>query len=218
MTDIKRTLWGVGTPRTLRPLWALIELGLAFEHRKVVPRTLEMDNPELLALTKRQKVPFYTEDRVQIGESAAIVYYLADHYGKHALTMPSPGTPERALLMDRTMYLMTEIDARLYTTRLHGEHSYGLSATYGPAPAAVQAAKEYVNRGLCEAARWFTNGQEFALGEHFGTVDILLASCLDWASMMHIELPTPLADYHQKITLRPAYTEAAAQNKLPRSR
>ena len=79
MTDIKRTLWGVGTPRTLRPLWALIELGLAFEHRKVVPRTLEMDNPELLALTKRQKVPFYTEDRVQIGESAAIVDYLADH-------------------------------------------------------------------------------------------------------------------------------------------
>ena len=83
MTNIKRTLWGTGTPRTLRPLWALIELGLAFEHRKVVPRTLAMDDPELLALTKRQKVPFYTEGRVQIGESAAIVYYLADHYGKH---------------------------------------------------------------------------------------------------------------------------------------
>ena len=28
-----RTVWGMGTPRTVRPLWALIELGLNYEHR-----------------------------------------------------------------------------------------------------------------------------------------------------------------------------------------
>ena len=212
MTDINRILWGIGTPRTLRPLWALIELGLAFEHRKIAPRSPEMDNPEFRVLNERQKVPFYKDDRVQIGESAAIVNYLADRYGKDALPMPGPGTQERATLMDHTLYLMTEIDARLYTTRLHGEPPNGLSATYGSAPVAVEAAKQYVSRGLREAARWFADGQQFAQGEHFGTVDILLVSCLDWASTRHIVLPTLLADYRHTMTLRPGYIEASAQN------
>ena len=63
MTDINRTLWGIGTPRTLRPIWTLIELGLAFEHRKIAPRSPGMDNPEFRALNERQKVPFYKDDR-----------------------------------------------------------------------------------------------------------------------------------------------------------
>ena len=217
MNDITRTLWGIGTPRTLRPLWALIELGLAYEHRKIAPRTPGMDNPEFRTLTDRKKVPFYKDDRVEIGESAAIVNYLADRHGEDVLSMPRPGTLERATLMDRTMYLMTEIDARLYTTRLHGEPPGGLSATYGSAPGAVDAAKEYVGRGLCETARWFVDGQPYALGEYFGTADILLVSCLDWASTMHIVLPIPLGDYRDRIALRPAYIQAAVQNRPPRS-
>jgi len=217
MTDINRTLWGLGTPRTLRPLWTLIELGLGFEHIKIVPRSPGMDNPDFRALTQRQKVPFYKDDRVQIGESAAIVNYLADRYGKDVLSMPKPGTLERASLMDHTMYLMTEIDARLYTTRLHGEPPNGLSATYGSAPVAVEAAKEYVSRGLREAARWFAEGQPYAQGEYFGTVDILLVSCLDWASAKHMVLPTLLADYRQRVALRPGYVEASAQNMPART-
>lgn len=217
MTGINRTLWGLGTPRTLRPLWTLIELDLAFEHIKIAPRSPGMDNSEFRALTQRQKVPFYKDDRVQIGESAAIVNYLADRYGKTVLSMPKPGTLERATLMDHTMYLMTEIDARLYTTRLHGEAPNGLSATYGSAPIAIEAAKEYVSRGLREAARWFTEGQQYAQGEYFSTVDILLVSCLDWASARDIALPTLLADYRHNVALRPGYIEALAQNNSTRT-
>jgi hypothetical protein len=51
------------------------------------------------------------------------------------------------------MFIMTEIDARMYTVRLHGEPPAGLSAIYGSAPAAVEAAKQYADRGLQEAAR-----------------------------------------------------------------
>jgi glutathione S-transferase len=77
---------------------------------------------------------------------------------------------------------------------------------------AVNAAKEYVSRGLREAARWFADGRQFAQGEYFGTVDILLVSCLDWASTRQIALPTLLTDYRHRITLRPGYIEASAQN------
>jgi glutathione S-transferase len=214
MNGIKRTLWGLGTPRTLRPLWTLIELGLAFDHKKIAPRSPEMDDPEFSTLNKRHKVPFYEDDRVKIGESAAIVNYLADRHGEDVLRMPEPGTSERAVMMDHEMYIMTEIDARLYTTRLHGEPPMGLPEIYGSAPVAVEAAKEYVNRGLLEVTRWFKDGQEFVTGERFGTTDILLVSTLNWALMSKLELPPTLADYRRRIGLRPGYRRALQQNNL----
>ena len=73
MGDIKRTLWGFGTPRPFRPLWALAELELAYQHEKILPRGAEMDDPDFKVLNERHKIPFYQDDRVKIGESAAIV-------------------------------------------------------------------------------------------------------------------------------------------------
>ena len=138
---MKRTVWGLGTPRTLRPLWALAELGLEYEHRKILSRGPGMEDPRFRALCERHKVPFYEDDRVRIGESAAIVGYLADRHGGDVLPMAAPATEERAVLLDRTLFIMTEIDARIYTIRLHGEPPPGLAAVYGAAPTAVQAAK-----------------------------------------------------------------------------
>ena len=215
MNDIDRTMWGIGTPRTLRPLWTLIELGLAYTHKKIAPRSQEMDDPGLLSLTGRRKVPFYDDDRVKIGESAAIVNYLADRYGGDVLPMPAPGSEARATLMDRTMYIMTEIDARLYTTRLHGEPPLGLAAMYGASPVAVKAAKEYVSRGLSEAAHWLADGRQFVMGGDFGTADILLVSSLNWALMVKIKLPPSLEEYRNRIKTRPAYIEARTKNALP---
>lgn len=212
MDEIKRVMWGYGTPRQLRPIWALIELGLSYEHKKITSRSSGMDDPGFRVLTERRKIPFYEDDRVSIGESAAIVNYLADRYGGDVLPMPAPGSRERAILMDHTMFIMTEIDARLYTVRLHGDPPAGLSEIYGAAPIAVEAAKQYVKRSLLEVARWFKDEQKFVMGEHFGTADILLVSCLDWALMEKLELPSSLNAYRDRVTLRPGYQAAQMQN------
>jgi glutathione S-transferase len=87
---VKRTVWGIGTPRTLRPLWALAELGLEYDHRKIPPRGPGMEDPRFRALSERHKVPFYEDDRVKIGESAAIVGYLADRHGGDVLPTAQP--------------------------------------------------------------------------------------------------------------------------------
>ena len=207
-----RTVWGIGTPRTLRPQWALIELGLDYDYKKILPRGKGMDDPDLNALSKRHKVPFYEDDRVQIGESAAIVTYLADRHGGDVLAMPAPGTEERAILQDRTLFVMTEIDARLYTVRLHADPPIGLSETYGSSPVAVDAAKQYIDRQLHEAARWLADGRQCVMGEQFGIVDILLVSCLEWALLYGVELPTPLGDYRERVALRSGYKTAMARN------
>jgi glutathione S-transferase len=209
---ITRTVWGIGTPRTLRPQWALIELGLEYNHKKILPRGKGMDDPDLIALSKRHKVPFYEDDRVQIGESAAIVTYLADRHGGDVLPMPAPGTDKRAILQDRTMFVMTEIDARLYTVRLHDDPPTGLSETYGASPVAVDTAKRYADRQFLEAARWLADGRRCVMGEEFGTIDILLTSCLDWALMYNMELPTPLGDYRDRIASRSGYKTSMARN------
>ena len=205
-------VWGLGTPRTFRPLWALAELGLEYEHRKILARGPGMEDEHFRRLSKRHKIPFYEDDRVKIGESAAIVSYLADRHGGDILPMPAPGTAERAILQDRSLFIMTEIDARIYTIRLHHAPPQGLSDSYGAAPAAVEAAKKYVENSLNESARWLQDGRPHVLGEHFGTPDILLASCLAWAKLYDIGLPTSLAEYHQRVASRPAYEVAMTRN------
>ena len=52
------TLWGASTTRTMRPHWALHELGLEYETRMLAPRSGELQTPELRALNPREKVPF----------------------------------------------------------------------------------------------------------------------------------------------------------------
>jgi glutathione S-transferase len=209
---VARIVWGIGTPRTVRPQWALAELGLDYEHRKILPRGTGMDDPHLLALSERHKVPFYQDDCVQMGESAAIVGYLADRHGGDVLPMPAPGTEERAILADRMLFIMTEIDARIYTVRLHSGPPDGLSAKYGAAPTAVEAAKKYVDRGLREAERWFADRRQFVMGERFGMTDILLVSCLDWALSYKMDLPVPLGEYRDRVASRSGYQTATANN------
>ena len=207
-----RTLWGLGTPRTFRPLWALAELGLEYEHRKILARGPGMEDEHFRRLSKRHKIPFYEDDRVKIGESAAIVIYLADRYGGDILPMPAPGTAERAILQDRSLFIMTEIDARIYTIRLHHAPPQGLSELYGAAPAAVEAAKTYVENSLNEAARWLQDGRLYVLGEHFCTPDILLASCRVWAKLCGISVPKQLVEYLQRVASRPAFAVAMTCN------
>jgi glutathione S-transferase len=171
-----------------------------------------MEDEHFRRLSKRHKIPFYEDDRVKIGESAAIVIYLADRYGGDILPMPAPGTAERAILQDRSLFIMTEIDARIYTIRLHEDPPQGLSEIYGAAPAAVEAARKYVENSLNEAARWLENGRPHVLGEHFGTPDILLASCFAWATLYNIGLPRSLVEYYQRVGSRPAFDAAMTHN------
>src|SRR3954462_2581260 len=74
------TLWGVGSRRTVRPHWAMHELGLSYETRAIGPRTGETKTAEYTALNPRQKIPLLQDGDFCIGESAAIVAYLSRTY------------------------------------------------------------------------------------------------------------------------------------------
>jgi hypothetical protein len=59
---LKRTVWGTSDPRTLRALWALSELGLEYDHRKILPRGSGMEDSRFRALSERHKVSMASND------------------------------------------------------------------------------------------------------------------------------------------------------------
>ncbi len=207
-----RRLWGIGTPRTLRPHWMLLELGLDYETRAVLPRSDAMDDPELLRWTRRRKVPFLEDGEVRIGESGAIVCHLADRYRERAALAPEPGTPARAAFDELAFFVLTELDATaLYVLRRHE----GLPEVYGAAPEACAAARAYFTRMAAEPERRLADGRPWLLGDAFSAVDVLLASCLLWARFLGIPLAEGLDAHRARAAERPAFGAAMGRNFPP---
>ena len=76
-------LWGVGTSRTMRAHWMLLELGVDYRFHAIGPRTGETHSGEFLRLNPRHKIPVLQHGSLVLTESAAIIEYLS-------ATFPSP--------------------------------------------------------------------------------------------------------------------------------
>ena len=221
MTPAKngRRLWGIGTPRTLRPHWMLAELGLEYETVEIITRTEGMASPEFRALSERGKIPLYEDGDLMIGESAAIVLFLADHYrgkriGKDLSDLaPATGTLDDARHRELCFFIMTEMDSALYVIRRHG----GLAEIYGESPVAIQSAKDYFLRSSLEIEHRLSDGRPYLLGEHFSAADLLLKTCLDWSGFVQIALPESLTNYSNRLGQRTAFTTAMGINFTPAS-
>ena len=212
-----RRLWGIGTPRTFRPHWMLAELGLTYETREIITRTETMNSADFRALSGRSKIPLYEEGDLMIGESAAIVLFLADRYRGHRSgderteLAPEPGTDDRARHDELCFFIMTEMDALLYLIRRHA----GLPGIYGESEVAVDSAKTYFLRSATEIERRLADGRRHLMGADFTVADLLLKTCLDWAGFVQIPLPDSLAAYASAIAERPAYALAMQKNFTP---
>src|SRR5215207_9938751 len=102
-------LWGVGTPRTLRAHWTLLELGLQYTSRPILPRSGETKTPEYTALNPRQKIPLLQDGNFIIGESAAIAAYLTQRYS-HQLRALHPDEPDKyASWLEWCFFIVAEL-------------------------------------------------------------------------------------------------------------
>jgi glutathione S-transferase len=207
-----RRVWGIGSPRTLRAHWMLHELGLDYETRAILPRSDEMDDPELVRLSQRRKIPFFEDGELRIGESGAIVLYLADRYRDRAVLAPAPGSAERARFEEIVFFVLMELDATaLYVLRRHE----GLPDVYGEARAACAAARDYFARMVGEIERRLADDRPHLLGDAFSAADVLLVSCLAWAQFVAIPLAPVLTAYQTRVSGRPAFARAMAVNFPP---
>ena len=207
-------LWGVGTSRTLRAHWALAELGLAYEMRPILPRSGETLTPEYTALNPRQKIPLLQDGAFTLGESAAIVTYLAETYSTGAQGLCPGDQAERFRWLEWSFFTVTELDSTsLYVMRRHGVVQ-GLAHIYGEAPEVVAQAAEYFLKQLRHVSVAPEAGRAHLPGDRFTTVDILLTTCLSWAQAYRIALDPPLIAYMERNQDRPAFREANARNSV----
>jgi glutathione S-transferase len=206
-----RRLWGIGTPRTLRPHWMLAELDLDYQSKPILTRSAGMQEPEFRALSEREKIPLLEDGDLILGESAAIALYLADRYRDGPLLTPEIGSRRRALHDEICFFAMTEMDALLYVLRRHE----GLPGVYGSSDTACAAAREYFLRSIGEIERRLFDGRSYLLGDDFQVADLLVKTCFDWATFSEIELPRSLRPYSERLGARPAFNKAMGINFTP---
>lgn len=205
------TVWGVGTPRTLRVHWALQELGCRYLTQPVLPRSEEAGSAAYRAVNPSCKVPALIDGDYVLTESGAIVNYLLRRFGREAGLEP-PVEPKRLGRYEEWASLaLMELDAAsLYVMRRHVD----LSAVYGVAPVAVEAALQYAQRAI-EALAQRLGADDYAMGASFSGADILVATSLEALRARGAVLPAAVDQYRVRVTARRTYQLALGANAIP---
>jgi glutathione S-transferase len=85
------TIYGTTDSRTMRVLWAANELGLDYTHVPYDWNDPVLKSPQFLAINPAGAIPAIDDNGFRLGESLAIILYLAKKYGAPPLY---PGTIE----------------------------------------------------------------------------------------------------------------------------
>ena len=203
-------LWGAGTSRTIRPIWAAEELGLNYTLKPIGPRTGETQTESYTQLNPKQKIPFLKDGSLQLSESVAISRYLVNRYGTTATMAPPASIEEQAKEDEWLSFIYGELDeTSLYILRRHE----ALAAIYGEAPTAITAAKQYFQKQVAVADMHLRETQ-YLVNNKFGVADVFLTTCLVWAEWSGIGLSESLKSYLQRMLARECYQAAKAQNTL----
>jgi|TARA_B100001741_G_C16446309_1_gene548186 glutathione S-transferase len=207
-----RILWGVGTSRTIRAHWALIELNLSYKTEIIRTRTTDTETAAFKSVNPRQKIPVLQDGTLTMGESAAIVTYLAESYSTEQVNLIPDNPKARAKYFEWMSFICMELDATsLYVLRRH----WSLPEIYGDSPVANKASEEYFNRMITAADKLKNPKQKYLLETGFSGVDILMTTTLKWAIDYNQKIPNDFMEYLDHMVNRPGYIAALEANKMP---
>ena len=207
-----RILWGVGTSRTIRAHWALIELNLSYKTEIIRTRTTDTETAAFKSVNPRQKIPVLQDGTLTMGESAAIVTYLAESYSTEQVRLIPDNPKARAKYFEWMSFICMELDATsLYVLRRH----WSLPEIYGDSPIANKASEEYFNRMITAADKLKNPKQKYLLETGFSGVDILMTTTLKWALDYNQKIPNDFMEYLDHMVNRPCYIAALEANKMP---
>lgn len=207
MSDKPIRLWGMRTPRPMRPLWMLEEFGLDYEYKPIGSRTGETKTEEYLALNPKHKIPTFEHGDFVLTESGAICSYIAERFDAPE-TFYVPDTPEgRARMNEWNYFILMEVDALgIYVIRRHLD----LGDLYGYADNVVQSARQYITDGLTNALKTWPEGQDYILAGGFSIPDIHLASIVGYMLARDVDVPDRVLAHYERCQARPAWQRAQA--------
>lgn len=198
-------LYGYRNGRTLRALWTLEELGVRYEYVEVDVMRGEGRKPWFLDINPGGKVPVLDDGGIIITESAAICMHLAEKHPQGEL-LPPPGTPQRTACYKWISFVLTELDAPLWTI---AKHRFGLPRERR-FPAVIETASWEFTAALKILSSELGN-RPYLASERFTVADILAAHTLLWAKGARIPLGSDSLElYLQALLARDAAVRARA--------
>lgn len=179
-------LYGAARSRASIVQWYLEELGIPYEYVLLDMQAGEHRQTEYLEINPMGKVPAIVDGDFRLWESGAILFYLAQKYGKISSSL--------------------EEQAKINQWILFG------NATLGPG-IFVEASREREMPKLMTPLNQILEKQPFLLGDEFTVVDVAVGSILAYIPIM---LKLDLSDYPavvnyiKRLSERPAFQKAMA--------
>jgi glutathione S-transferase len=182
--------------RPIRVVWMLEELGQPYELTRM--STEEGRSEEHRARHPLGRVPVLEDDEGFIFESAAVCLHLADSDPQVGL-IPAPGTHERALVYQWTVFAPVELEPPLIESARQAERD----------PERAASARERFDRAAAAVASGLDQ-QEYLVGGRFSIADVLVGTTLGFTARLGFaaELPANLQSYITRLKERPAYERA----------
>jgi glutathione S-transferase len=185
-----------GNTRDLRVLWALEEMGLAYEIVGIDHPNKELDSPSYRALNPFGQIPTIDDDGVVVTESGAILLYLARKSGK---LLPHDLAGE-AQVLRWTIAALNTIEVPVLT--LWFVNLYG-----GKGSKPSEALQGWAEMRLKQLDGWLADRQ-FIATEEFTVADILMTHVLGGGTD-----PELLKPHANILAYRARCTERAAWKK-----
>ncbi len=85
-------IWHCHNARSLRPLWAMEEMGIEYDV-EILPFPPRLHKKEYLATNVLGTVPFFVDGDTEMTESTGICHYLVERFDKQEFALPA-GHPE----------------------------------------------------------------------------------------------------------------------------
>jgi glutathione S-transferase len=198
------TLWGrKSSINVQKVMWALGELGLAYDHIDAGGDAGGLDDPAFRAMNPHGRVPVLRDGELTLWESNAIVRYLCGHYGAERLC---PATPAGRARCDTWMdWTATELQPAIM----------GLFWSFYRTPAAQRDAHRVADRiqDSAEAIRtldhWLQS-RRFIAGETLSMSDIPAGTLMHRYFGMEVEHPDApaVAAWRARLEARAPYRKA----------
>jgi glutathione S-transferase len=200
------TLYGFGQSRSFRAAWALEEAGLEYNYIAVdfnsdqSPHGRHSDDYK--AINFQGKVPTLQDEDLTLTESAAILNYIARKAPASGL-MPGGDIKLLARYDELAYFVLSDLEQPLWS---HGKHRFAL-----PEEQRVPQMLNTANWEFAKSLRALDNhigDSEFALGDQFTNLDILIAQTINWAQRFKFDVPEKYAAIRNRHYERPAAIKA----------
>lgn len=193
-----------GNIRDVRVIWALEEMGLAYEHVQLDPAKKENFSEAYLKLNPFGKVPTIEDGGFSLFESGAICLYLAEKSGK----LIPRDLQAKSICQQWLLCAQTNIEPQ--TLRIFAcDYFYDQDET---TKIIRTLAEKALDRFLGPLDKIFAK-QEFICHEEFTIADIMMTTCIGYAAHDPLfERYPQIRRYLDRTKSRPAYRTALEKN------